>query len=256
MIPAPRFDYQAAATPGGIYQGLGALAEAATTAHAVRRKAQQDQAIAQQQAAQEQQKQAMGLARLRAENDHRARMFEGQQDLAERTATHQAAMLGVAKLRAENDQAFRMNPPAPQPKVATPMSPVDEEHRKAETAKIKRETELLGQPKAPPAPSPVSPVDIVKIEEARDAYVKDRVRAATREREAAAVVDYGFDKPVQPVTQAEIAAWRAEAEKRFPLHVGNPPAGGIGGLQTPPSTAGSAEELTDEELRALAGQGN
>ncbi len=95
MIPAPRFDYQAAATPGGIYQGLGALAEAATTAHAVRRKAQQDQVIAQQQEQQEQQKHAMGLARLQAEDTYRANMLKQQEaELQQRRVEHGGRMAG------------------------------------------------------------------------------------------------------------------------------------------------------------------
>jgi hypothetical protein len=79
MTPAPRFDYQAAATPGGIYQGLGALAGAATEAHAIRQKSLRDQAIAQQQAAQKEQKMAVGLARLQADNEYRQQVLRNQE---------------------------------------------------------------------------------------------------------------------------------------------------------------------------------
>lgn len=100
MIPAPRFDYEAAATPGGIYQGLGALANAATTAIAVNRKAKQDKELADREMAKNEQAHELGLARIAAEKEYRAAML-GKQDAALQAAnTRHAADIEQRKYEA------------------------------------------------------------------------------------------------------------------------------------------------------------
>lgn len=259
MIPAPRFDYQAAATPGGIYQGLGALANAATTAVAVNRKAKQDQAIVEQQAAQEAQKQAMGLARIQAEDAQRARAFELQQADYTRRAAHDEGMMGIAKLRAENEHQRYLNPVAP---LSRALPPEEAEYKKALAEKARADA---GAAKNKPATPPVTVSNQIDIEnmamkqaqaemDAQAAAIRAARNAYTGKPEYQTQTAFGFDSlypdSAIPFEQSETYANIAKKQRKLGDVLVEKRAAlqkqfGLGGLQPAAPAATPAPSLED-----------
>lgn len=273
MIPAPRFDYQAAATPGGIYQGLGALADAATTAHAIRRKSQQDQAIAQQQAMQEEQKQAMGLARLQAEDQYRANMLKQQEaELQQRRVEHGGRMAGEwLDAGAKGLESVR--------KFFTPADPSQAAQARYYDAGARlRDAQAAAAKNKPtsPAMSVSNQIDLEKMAaKEADAEIarleKEHRKARTAydlSPETAPQSVFGVDSlwpdstvpfesssvfrklPKIPSRDEILSSILAQKRARLGVSALNAPAAPT--VLAPDDAAA----LSDEELRALAGQGN
>jgi len=254
MIPAPRFDYQAAATPGGIYQGLGALAGAASEAFAVNRKAKQDQAIAEQAAMREERKHQQGLARIAAQDAQYERTYTGQQDAANRTAQHQNSMLGIAQQRLQNEQEHRMNPPARQ---APMLSPEDQEYRRSLTERNRAETERLKN-QAPPLGRPPTPAEQIRMDEIdADAYAAQEVEKWVGQENAARAANHGggWFSGAAPTVNLVERSQRKDAIRTQRLaelqrsRNKTAPQGGVSGLPQ-----GRSSFLRQEALKRFGGQ--